>query len=166
MNFAAIPSSESVFLDANVFVYAFADDPKLSDACVELLERVERGDLQGYLSAALLSDVAHRLMTLEACESLGWPYAGIGQRLRTHSAEIQKLQRFRLALDDIIAVGVHVLPVTAQHVLLAGDLSRQHGLLSGDALILALMHGHGLTNLASNDADFDRVPGITRFSPV
>ncbi len=75
MNFAAIPSGESVFLDANVFVYAFADDPKLGDPCVELLERVERGDLQGYLSTALLSDVAPRLMTLEACETLGWPYA-------------------------------------------------------------------------------------------
>ena len=49
MNFAAIPSGESVFLDANVFVYAFADDPKLGDACVDILERVERGDLQGYL---------------------------------------------------------------------------------------------------------------------
>ena len=114
----------------------------------------------------MLSDVAHRLMTLEACESLGWPYTGIGQRLRSHPAEIQKLQRFLLAMDDILAVGVHVLPVTAQHVLLAGDLSRQQALLSGDALILALMHSHGLTNLASNDADFERVPGITRFSPV
>jgi hypothetical protein len=24
----------------------------------------------------------------------------------------------------------------------------------------------GLTDLASNDADFDRVPGITRYAPV
>jgi hypothetical protein len=25
---------------------------------------------------------------------------------------------------------------------------------------------HGLIHLASNDADFDRVPGITRYAPV
>jgi predicted nucleic acid-binding protein len=25
---------------------------------------------------------------------------------------------------------------------------------------------HGLTNLASHDGDFDRVPGITRYGPV
>jgi predicted nucleic acid-binding protein len=37
---------------------------------------------------------------------------------------------------------------------------------SGDALIVAMMQANGLTKLASNDADFDRVPGITRFSPV
>jgi predicted nucleic acid-binding protein len=45
-------------------------------------------------------------------------------------------------------------------------LSRQYELLSGDALIVAVMQVHGLTNLASNDTDFDRVPGLTRFAPV
>jgi predicted nucleic acid-binding protein len=65
--------------------------------------------------------------------------------------------------------GIHVLPVTSQDVLMAGDLSIQHGLLSGDAgdaLLIAIMRSHGLTHLASNDADFDRVPGITRYAPV
>lgn len=35
-----------------------------------------------------------------------------------------------------------------------------------DALIVAVMQHHCLTNLASNDADFDRVSGITRYAPV
>jgi len=35
-------------------------------------------------------------------------------------------------------------------------------LLSGDALVAAVMQHHGLTLLASGDADFDRVPWITR----
>jgi predicted nucleic acid-binding protein len=39
-------------------------------------------------------------------------------------------------------------------------------MLSGDALILAMMQSHGLANLASSDSDFDRVPGIGRFAPV
>jgi predicted nucleic acid-binding protein len=38
-------------------------------------------------------------------------------------------------------------------------------LLSNDALIIALMQQHGLNKLASGDADFDRVPSITRFAP-
>lgn len=47
----------------------------------------------------------------------------------------------------------------------AAAVSQQHGLLSNDALIVAAMQTHGLTNLASADADFDRVPGITRYAP-
>jgi predicted nucleic acid-binding protein len=37
--------------------------------------------------------------------------------------------------------------------------------LHNDALIIAVMRAHGLTNLASADPDFDRVPGITRYGP-
>jgi predicted nucleic acid-binding protein len=39
-------------------------------------------------------------------------------------------------------------------------------LLSGDALVVAVMQANGLTNLASGDSDFDRVPSITRFAPA
>ena len=100
--------------------------------------------MTGFLSTSAFSEIAHRLMTLEACVTFGWPYAGIAQRLRRHPAEIVKLRRFRQALDEIIGLGVHVLSVTQQDVVLAAELSRQHGLLSGDALILAVMQSYGL----------------------
>jgi predicted nucleic acid-binding protein len=58
------------------------------------------------------------------------------------------------------------LPITAHLVSLAADVSRQFGLLCNDALIVATMRHEGLTNLASNDTDFDRVPGITRYAPA
>jgi predicted nucleic acid-binding protein len=45
-------------------------------------------------------------------------------------------------------------------------VSQQFGLLSNDALLIALMQANGLTNLASNDVDFDDVAGITRYGPV
>lgn len=59
-----------------------------------------------------------------------------------------------------------MLPIAYAAVEAATLLSRQHGLLTGDALVVAVMRQHGLTNLASADADFDRVPGITRYAPV
>ena len=71
-------------------------------------------------------------MTVEACQTFGWPYTGIGRRLRRHPGEIQQLHRYRDALDEIVGSGVMVLPL-ARDVLLAGDLSRSHGVLSGDA---------------------------------
>ncbi|MGH7173994.1 MAG: hypothetical protein ACRELF_14395 [Gemmataceae bacterium] len=38
--------------------------------------------------------------------------------------------------------------------------------LTGDALVVAVMRHHHLTNLASIDKDFDRVPGLPRYAPV
>jgi predicted nucleic acid-binding protein len=116
MKFSGIPSGTSVFVDANVFIYDFAPDPLFGIPCRELLERIELGDLKGFCTSRELSDVAHRLMTLEACQSFGWPFAGIGQRLRTSPKEISQLVRFRQALDEIIAMKVQVLPVAQQDV--------------------------------------------------
>jgi predicted nucleic acid-binding protein len=131
-----------------------------------LLERVESGDVSGIISANVLHDVAHRLMTLEACSVFSWPYAGIGQRLRRSPEQIKLLQRFQSAVAEILAIGVGVLPVESANVVMACDVSRTYGLLSGDALIVALMQAHGINVIASNDADFDRVPTVARYSPV
>ena len=166
MRFIDIPTGTSVYLDANVFVYDFGPDPLFGIPSQNLLERIELGDLHVFCSTHELSNVAHRLMTLEACQTFGWPYAGIGQRIRNHRTDITRLNHYRRALDEIVAIGVRVLSVTEQHVLRAGDLSQQHGLLSGDALIVAVMQAHYLTSLASNDADFDRVPSVNRYGPV
>ena len=48
----------------------------------------------------------------------------------------------------------------------AAAISQQTGLLSNDSLIVAIMQHHGLTKLASEDADFDVVPGILRYAPT
>jgi predicted nucleic acid-binding protein len=40
------------------------------------------------------------------------------------------------------------------------------GLLSNDALIVAVMEANGLSELASSDKDFDRVPWLTRDEPI
>jgi predicted nucleic acid-binding protein len=166
MNLNAIPAGASVFLDSNILVYASAADPVFGPPIKLLLKRIEDGDVKAYISTHGFSEIAHRRMTLEACQTFGWAYAGIARRLRRHPAEVQKLQEFRKALDDIVAIGIHILPVHAQNILSAGDVSLQYGLLSSDALLVALMQTNGLTLLASNDADFDRVPSITRFAPV
>jgi predicted nucleic acid-binding protein len=166
MTFAAIPAGESVFIDANVFVYEFTPHATFGPSSRDLLKRVEVGDLKGYTSSHALHDAAHRLMTLEACRTFGWPYSGIVRRLCRSPLEVQKLQGFQAAVDRVPAIGVQVLSVSVEHVLLAARLSKAHGLLSGDALVLAMMQSHGIRHLASGDADFDRVPGITRYSPV
>src|SRR5438874_2433715 len=78
----------------------------------------------------------------------------------------EQLARHRQAIDELALVGVRILAVTGPNVSMAADFTSQHGLLSSDALVVAVMQRHGLTQLASHDADFDRVPGITRYSPV
>jgi predicted nucleic acid-binding protein len=166
MTFDQIPANAVVFLDANTFVYAILNHPAYGASCVALLDRIERQEIQGFTSSHVLGDTVHRVMTLEACDRFGWPAQGIANRLRRHPDEVRQLLVPRRAVDEIQLARVTVLPVTVRSVSQAVDLSQQHGLLSGDALIVAVMRDHGLADLASLDADFDRVPGLTRYAPA
>ena len=105
-------------------------------------------------------------MVMEAHVHLGWPLAGITRRLNAHPAEVQKLTRFRQAIDDIPRLGVEVLPVDRHLLPLAASLSQLHGLLTNDAVTLACMVDQRIVHIASNDTDFDRVPGLTRYAPT
>jgi predicted nucleic acid-binding protein len=58
------------------------------------------------------------------------------------------------------------LTLSAALVRTTAALSQQIGLLTNDAAVIAIMQSHGLTKIASNDPDFDRVPGITRYAPA
>jgi predicted nucleic acid-binding protein len=69
-------------------------------------------------------------------------------------------------VDEIPLFRITILRSTAPLVSLAVDICRRTGLLMNDALIVSTMQDQGLTALASNDADFDRVPGITRYAPA
>ena len=68
---AAFPSGHRAFIDANIFIYHFTQTP-LTASCTAFLQRVEMGDIQGITSVAILAEVAHRLMILEAIRTLGF----------------------------------------------------------------------------------------------
>lgn len=166
MTFADLPSGASLLVDANTLVYHFSAQPSFGPACRDLLLRTRRREIQGFTSTHVLADVAHRLMTLEAMSAHGWPAAGLAARLRRHHTEIPRLNIYMDAIAKIPSLGIEVLPVTASHVQAATELSRKHELLTGDALIVAVMQHQGLRVIASNDADFDRVPGLMRYAPA
>lgn len=166
MIFADIPAGTALFVDTNTFVYHFIADPLYGAACTALLDRIDNQDVQGITSAHVLGEMAHRLMTLEAQQRFGWPPTGLANRLRRHPSQIQQLSWHNRGIDEVRAIGFRVLPVEGGDVSHAADVSSQVGLLSNDALIVFLMQRHGISHLASLDADFDRVPGITRYAPV
>jgi predicted nucleic acid-binding protein len=166
MTFADVPAGLALFLDANTLVYHFTAHPTLGAACTELLERVERQEITGYASSHVVAEMAHRLMTIEAMDLFGWAAQGIVTRLRNHPPEVQQLGRHRQAIDELPLLRVEVLPIERLHVSGAADVTRLTGLLFNDAVIVALMRDRGLTAIASHDADFDRVSGITRYAPV
>ncbi|MHB1034293.1 MAG: type II toxin-antitoxin system VapC family toxin [Pirellulales bacterium] len=153
-------------LDANILVYHFEPHPILGPACHQLIQSIENDEVRGLTSTHVLSEVAHRLMAMEASLLPGWSTGKVVQRLRQKPAVLQSLARFRSAVESILQSRIEVLTITPPLIATAAAISQQTGLLTNDALIVAVMQDHGLTNLASHDSDFDRVPGLTRYAPA
>jgi len=165
MIFTDLNDGESIFLDANILVYHFSPHPIFGHSCNELVCRIENQSVLGYTSTAVLSEVAHHLMTFEASKVFGWS-TKVVQRLRRDPTAVQRLVTFHDAIRKVPHLGIRVLTVPDSLIETAARVSRQTGLLTNDALIVAIMQANGLMNLASNDDDFDRVPGITRYQPL
>jgi predicted nucleic acid-binding protein len=98
VTFDAIVSGTAVFVDANCLVYAVTADPRYGPSCNRLLERIDRQDIQGFTSAHVLSEMAHRVMTLEAVGRFGRPLTGMANWLRRHRR--QQAPRRRIAFDE------------------------------------------------------------------
>jgi predicted nucleic acid-binding protein len=105
-------------------------------------------------------------MTIETSQQFSRPFVGIVRWMQQHPTQVQQLTQFRQAIQEVPRYGIRVLTIPAAFMDAAAAVSQQTGLLHNDALIVAVMKVQGLTNLASNDADFDRVPGITRYAPA
>ena len=165
MIYADLPAGGTVFLDASVFIHHFEPNALYGPSATEFLERIENQEMIGVTTTHVLSEVAHRLMTIEAMQAFGWPSAGIARRLRNHPAQVQTLTRFRQAIQEVPLFAVRILSIDPSWLDLAAEASQQTGLFHNDALIIVTMHIHGFPNLASADSDFDRVAGITRYGP-
>jgi predicted nucleic acid-binding protein len=166
MFFTDLAHGDAVFVDANSLVYHFEPHPTYGPACNQLVARIESQDLLGFTATHILTGVAHRLMMVEASRLPGWTPTNVKQRLQRQPATIQKLAQFRTALETILNSRLRILSIAPALIVAAAIVSQQTGLLSNDALLIAVMQANGLTRLASNDTDFDRVPGITRYAPA
>jgi predicted nucleic acid-binding protein len=101
-------------------------------------------------------------MTFEAAVAFGWT-SKVTQHLRQNPSAVMQLSKFHQAVAEVPKMGIQIFTIPETFIENAAMVSRQTGLLSEDALILAIMRHLGLTTIASNDSDFDAVPGLTRY---
>jgi predicted nucleic acid-binding protein len=88
MIYADLPAGDTVFVDASVFIHHFEPNAIFGPAASDFLERIENQELSGIASTHVVSEVAHRLMTMEAMQAFGLKSAGIALHLRNHPTEV------------------------------------------------------------------------------
>jgi predicted nucleic acid-binding protein len=156
---------DQCFLDANIFYYHFVETPAFSGACTRLLERVATGDVLGYTSTHILSEAIHKVMIAEAADRFGLNRSGLVNWLQNNPARIGELSDFQRVAHELGRMRLLLLHVDANLFGESAGLSKHLGLLTNDAMVVALMRRQGLSILATNDDDFSGIPGLTIWSP-
>lgn len=160
-----VPDGAKCFVDATIFHYALIPTFDTSAACIEFLDRAIDGFVPVATNLQVLADVIHKAMMSEAAQSAGISRSSIVGYLKKHPELIQQLTKWPLAITRLSSIPLEILNADMNTLRDATQIAQTHGLLTNDATIVALMHRHGITHLATNDDDFDRLPGITVWKP-
>jgi len=63
--------TRQVFIDANIFTYLLTGHPVYGRSCQNLLEKVERGDIEAFISPLVIEEVSYVLMVQTARKTVG-----------------------------------------------------------------------------------------------
>lgn len=160
-----IPDHNEVFVDANIFVYHFSGPTEYTDICAQFLQRVEEVRLFAFTSTLVLAETLHRLMIIEATTKLQiGPKVAI-HHLKTHPLDVKILTEHIKVPERIHTLGIKILPIDIDDILKSNEIKREYGLLTNDAITLAVMKRYHLRNIATNDPDFERVTDLLIWKP-
>ena len=134
---------ESLFVDANIFMYLAGRDAALRDSCRSALRAAAEGEIALVTSAEVLQEILHRYTSLDRPEYARAVYS---------------------AATDIC---VEILPITERQTARALDLVERHPHLPvRDALHAATMEERGIERILSADRHFDQVDTVSRVDPA
>jgi predicted nucleic acid-binding protein len=157
-----LPDGSFVLIDANIFIYALTAQ---SAECRRLIERCLREEVTGIALFETVNEVTHRFMIAEAL-SKGLITAGGAKALRSRFQKIPTLTDYWVNTERMLALNLLFMPVNETIIRNAQAVRQEAGLLTTDSMLVACMREYGLSFLASNDADFQRVRDITVFKPT
>lgn len=134
---------DSLFVDANVFMYLSGSDARYGEACRRaLLAATEQGVLL-ITSAEILQEILH------------------------YHAARRRPEDARTMYDAVTDICDEILPVTERQTARALELLVRHPRLpAGDALHVATMEAHGVERLLSANRHFDQIDTVMRVDPL
>jgi predicted nucleic acid-binding protein len=162
MNLNDIRTDSSVLLDANIFIYALQ---KLSPQCERLLDRCSGGEVLGIVPLHVLAEVMHRMMISEARDNNWISGSNPSKSLSEKPDRIRALTRYESYIRDILTMGFQLEPLEREDFITAMAVQRKAGLLSNDALLVAVGERTRVTSIASADKAFAKVQGIILYAP-
>ncbi|MBM3298099.1 MAG: type II toxin-antitoxin system VapC family toxin [Candidatus Aminicenantes bacterium] len=158
----SIPAGSWVAVDTNILIYV---NQGRSPQCVGFLGRCAGSELQGVVPASMLAELVHALMLIEARENHWIERGNPARSLAERPDLVRRLSRYEASLREFSAIGLRVEPVGEGDFWEAVRIQREAGLLTNDALLLAVARRLNCEAVASADRRIAAAPGFKVYSP-
>ncbi len=163
MNLDDIPTGSLCVIDTNVLLYA---EQGVSEQAQRLLRRCSKGELTGILPQTVWQELTHRLMLTEATMkqviSRGNPAAQLAKKPEV----VRDLSLYQSKVRTLLDLGLRFERCTQNDLLQSAfALQKRYGLLTNDAVVLAVAIRIGADCLVSSDKGFQPVEEIHVFAP-
>lgn len=159
---SSIRSGTWVAIDTNILIYA---NQRRSPECVDLLKRCVSGELQGVVPVPMAAELAHALMLIEARENNWVERANPARSLVQRPDLVRRLSRYEVQMREFFGLGLRIEPVGTRDILDSMLVTREAGLLTNDALLLAVARRLNCEAVATADKSVAAAPGFFVFGP-
>lgn len=163
MDINQLPKGSRCLVDANILIYYLGG---LSIEIREFLHRVIDGEIEAYINTVVVAEILHRRMLAEAITKGLVTTSKVLNKLKAQPHLITQLSDYINAVDDLLALPLSVANVTLQTINLSHHFRYSYGLFVNDSLNLASAIELQISDIATNDTDFNRVPNIVVWSPT
>ena len=162
MSLNEIQNSQLVIIDANIFIYA---NQRASLQCVDLIEKCAKGEISGVLPVHILAEIVHILMLSEARE-LGFIKSNNpAKQLSENPEKIKYLKKYKIVIKDLLSIGLRLESLLREDFLTAMRIQSEYGLLTNDALFIAVAERLSISSVVSADKCFKNISNVQLFSP-
>jgi len=160
---STIRAGSWVAIDTSVLVYA---NQRRSSECTELLKRCGSGELQGVVPFPIVAELVHALMLIEARENNWIDRPNAARALAARPDLVRRLTRCEIQMREFFGIGLRIEPAGAADILEAMRIQKEAGLLTNDALLLAVARRLNCEAVATADRAIAQAPGFRVFSPI
>ena len=127
------------FVDTNVFIYFYEEEPEFVDKAEKILKKVDETPGMGFTSTLILKEIC-------------WYFESLG--------EYDKLES---VFQNIINSNISIITVNVDHIKKAVSLKKEHKRIElNDLINYYVMKDNAIRVIFSNDDHFDKLSGIER----
>lgn len=163
MNLDDIPGGSLCIIDTNVLLYA---EQGVSGQAQRLLRRCSTGELTGALPQTVWQELTHKLMLAEAAMKHGLSGRNPAVRLADKPDIVGALSLYQTKVRALLDLGLRFEPCVQDDLMpSAFNLQTRYGLLTNDAVVLAVAIRLKADCLVSADKGFQSIQELTVFAP-